>query len=35
MCAGHPHIVQLLEVFLTPQHLAIVMELANGGAALL
>ena len=33
MCAGHPHIVQLLEVFITPQHLAIVMELANGGVS--
>jgi serine/threonine-protein kinase SRK2 len=27
----HPFIVELKEVFLTPQHLAIVMEFAQGG----
>ncbi|KAK9821180.1 hypothetical protein WJX74_005516 [Apatococcus lobatus] len=27
----HPHVVQFKEVFLTPQHLAIVMEYAAGG----
>ena len=32
LCAGHPHIVQLLEVYATPTDLAIVMEFANGGA---
>ena len=32
LCAGHPHIVQLLEVYATPTDLAIVMEYANGGA---
>lgn len=31
LCAAHPNIVQLREVFLTGQHLAIVMEYANGG----
>jgi serine/threonine-protein kinase SRK2 len=31
MCALHPHIVQLKEVFLTPHHLAIAMEYAAGG----
>lgn len=31
MCALHPHIVQLKEVFLTPNHLAISMEYAAGG----
>lgn len=30
-CAGHPHIVQLLDVFVTPRHLAIVLEHCNGG----
>lgn len=29
MCAGHPNIVQLQEVFLTDKHLAIVMEHAG------
>ena len=33
LCAGHPHIVQLLEVYATPSDLAIVMEYANGGAS--
>lgn len=28
---NHPHIIQLIEVFLTPTHLAIVMEYAPGG----
>ena len=31
MCAGHPNIVQLREVFLTDTHLAVVVEYANGG----
>ncbi len=31
MCAGHPNIVQLREVFLTEKHLAIVMEFCSGG----
>lgn len=31
LCAAHPHIVQLREVFVTPQHLAIVMDYASGG----
>lgn len=31
LCAVHPHIVQLREVFLTKQHLAIVMEYVAGG----
>jgi len=31
LCAAHPNIVQLREVFLTDQHLAIAMEYANGG----
>jgi len=29
MCSGHPHIVQLLDVFALPDYLAIVMEFAN------
>jgi len=29
--AGHPHIVQLQEVFVTQHHVALVMEYANGG----
>jgi serine/threonine-protein kinase SRK2 len=28
----HPHIVQCREVFLTPEHVCIVMEYANGGS---
>jgi serine/threonine protein kinase len=31
LCAAHPHIVRFQEVFLTPRHLAIVMEYAPGG----
>lgn len=31
LCVAHPNIVQFKEVFLTPQHLAIVMEFAAGG----
>lgn len=31
LCALHPHIIQLKEVFLTPHHLAIAMEYAAGG----
>ena len=31
MCAMHPHIVQLREVFVTDRNLAIVMEYADGG----
>lgn len=31
LCVAHPNIVQFREVFLTPQHLAIVMEFAAGG----
>ncbi len=31
LCAAHPHIVRFIEVFLTPRHLAIVMEYASGG----
>ena len=31
LCAAHPHIVRFIEVFLTPRHLAIVMEFAPGG----
>ncbi|KAK9808869.1 hypothetical protein WJX72_005481 [[Myrmecia] bisecta] len=31
LCVVHPHIVQFKEVFLTAQHLAIVMEFAAGG----
>ena len=31
MCAGHPNIVQLREVFLTETQLAVVVEYANGG----
>lgn len=27
----HPHVVQLLEVLLLPQHLALVMEYCGGG----
>jgi len=30
-CCGHPLFVQLLDVFLTPKHLAIVMELVPDG----
>lgn len=30
-CTGHPFITQLIEVFLTPRHLAIVMEYVPGG----
>ncbi|KAL4422566.1 hypothetical protein ABPG75_008763 [Micractinium tetrahymenae] len=30
-CTGHPNIVQLIEVFLTPRFLAIVLEYAPGG----
>jgi serine/threonine-protein kinase SRK2 len=30
-CAGHPFITQLVEVFLTPRHLAIVLEYVAGG----
>ncbi len=29
--AGHPHIVQLLEVFVTQFHVALVMEYCNSG----
>lgn len=31
LCCMHPNIIQLHEVFLTPEHLAIVSELAPGG----
>ena len=31
MCSMHPNIVQLREVFLTEQHLAVAMEYADGG----
>lgn len=31
LCVVHPNIVQFKEVFLTPNHLAIVMEFAAGG----
>ena len=31
LCVAHPNIVQFREIFLTPQHLAIVMEFAAGG----
>lgn len=31
LCVVHPNIVQFREVFLSPQHLAIVMEFAGGG----
>ena len=30
-CTLHPNIVQLKEVFLTPHHLGIALEYANGG----
>mmetsp|Transcript_1527 Transcript_1527/g.4535 ORF Transcript_1527/g.4535 Transcript_1527/m.4535 type:complete len:550 (-) Transcript_1527:1045-2694(-) len=30
LCLQHPHIVQLEQVFLTPNHLGIAMEYANG-----
>lgn len=33
-CAGHPFIVQLKDVFLTPRHLAIVLEYFPGGDVL-
>lgn len=29
--AGHPHVIQLHEVFVTQHHVALVMEYANGG----
>jgi serine/threonine protein kinase len=29
MCAGHPNIVELQDVFMTDKHLAIVMEYAG------
>lgn len=31
LCVAHPHIVQFREIFLSPGHLAIVMEFAAGG----
>lgn len=31
LCVVHPNIVRFHEVFLTPRHLAIVMEYAAGG----
>lgn len=31
LCFHHPHIIQFREVFLTPDHLAIVSEFAAGG----
>lgn len=31
MCALHPNIVQLREVFLTADYLAVAMEYADGG----
>ena len=31
LCVVHPNIVQFREIFLTPVHLAIVMEYAAGG----
>lgn len=31
MCALHPNIVQLREVFLTQEYLAVAMEYADGG----
>lgn len=31
LCTGHANIVQLIEVFLTPRFLAIVLEYAPGG----
>ena len=30
-CTGHPNVIQLIEVFLTPHYLAIVLEYAPGG----
>lgn len=30
-CTGHPYITQLLDVFLTPRYLAIVLERVSGG----
>ncbi len=33
-CCGHPLFVQLLDVFLTPKHLGIVMECVDGGDVL-
>lgn len=29
-CNGHPNIVQLIDMFLTPKHLAFVMEVVEG-----
>lgn len=31
LCFHHPHIIQFREVFLTPDHFAIVSEYAQGG----
>jgi serine/threonine protein kinase len=31
LLVAHPHIVRFREAFLTPRHLAIVMEYASGG----
>ena len=31
LCAAHPHIIHLREAFLTPHHLGIAMEFADGG----
>ena len=31
LCAAHPHIIHLREAFLTPHHLGIAMEYADGG----
>ena len=31
LCLTHPYIITLHEVFLTPEHLCIAMEYADGG----
>lgn len=30
-CMHHPHVIKLRDVFVTPHHLNIVLELAEGG----